>query len=266
MYINCAVGMAIASFLSALLCCWLKAEKWQRYWNERQWEALYLKWAADSIFLVALWFDKIPFNDFAKRMYVHLQNKSRGTSPPPSHSTFKTFGLLSVLIVKCTSCNGLCACVRLKVLFNMNRVSISLPHHTQNGYITNWTFLVHVWVSRSLFFSLVKLHFSFALFFLYFISLVLYSLGSYFCSPLHSEYFYIQFFFVFLFISTVSCRSLTVECSLATILAKFVYVFFLCFVHHSLSTFPMRVLFHILNTNTFHRKQREREIHNFFYF
>lgn len=96
--------------------------------------------------------------------------------------------------------------------------------HMPNGYITNWTFLVYmselvhlVFFARttSLFARLIfSSLFHFACFY-FVLSIALWILlYSIFCRS---------------FCSTVSCRSLTVECSLATILAKFpcVYVFYM---------------------------------------
>lgn len=96
--------------------------------------------------------------------------------------------------------------------------------HMPNGYITNWTFLVYMS-------ELVHLVF-FARTTSLFARLIFSSLFHFTCFYfVLSIALWILLYSIFCrsFCSTVSCRSLTVECSLATILAKFpcVYVFFM---------------------------------------
>lgn len=162
---------------------------------------------------MAFRFDKIPFNRFCK---VLLACELRF---PPT----KPLKLFSHLIVK-YSCNGLCACVRVSVkkFFSHTRawndIRFTLVHEMWIHYKLSLFSKCLSWSSLFLpfFFSLyVQLRFSFR--FIFFFHLNTFIFNSFFsCSS-----------------STVSCRSLAVECSFATIFfwVKVCVFFALCIIH-----------------------------------
>lgn len=179
--------------------------------------------------------------------------------------------LLSHKIVECSSKSSFH--MHAHELREYGMVSVSLPHHahrlrhTSNGYITNWTILVYVWVGRSLvFFSRATSFLAcFACFSRFHFTCFLYTYafaGLMFLLVQHctlSTFIFNSFFPSF---STVSCGSFTVEYSRATQQSLWMCVcFFLALYIISLPTFPMRISFHILNTHTQFTKNCSGPIH-----
>lgn len=148
-----------------------------------------------------------------------------------------------------------------------NGISVSLPHHTK------WIDYKLRLFSASLSWPSLSFLYNFTSHSLYSFSIAFHSFFIWrihvFFSPLF--YFFIALWILLYsifrrFFSTMSCRSLTVECSLATIFGKvWERAYFFCFAHHSFSTFSMPILFHIPNTNTFRENCIVRIHSNFDY-